>query len=358
MATGSTTNTPGQGSRRILIIGEMQRVFVDADYLDERVFDVCPEVVDGIHAAASGAYDAIGVVVSGRAFKLRKMLNAIRDQTNAKLLLLADICEEPIARRFIDEQAAGRSVPFIDDYVICPTRSISLFKWAQIPDRPYLEKSDRLPVEDELERRTRVLEKLATEDDLTGLKNRRYIWEFARQILDHARREGGRVTLLVYDIDDFKHYNDVYGHTIGDVILKEAAVLMRSCCRAHDVVGRIGGDEFAVIFWDDPGEKSQENTTERRSSHMAHPKEAIFVAQRFRTALENSDLDLLGPDGKGVLTISGGLASYPVDSDSAEGLFEKADAALLEAKRSGKNRVYLVGGPNDDIAGYHADTSQ
>ena len=83
----------------------------------------------------------------------------------------------------------------------------------------------------ELEQRIRHLEWLATTDDLTGLKNRRYIWEFARQILDHARQTKGRVTLLVFDIDNFKHYNDVYGHLTGDEILRQAAVLMRRCCR-------------------------------------------------------------------------------------------------------------------------------
>ena len=87
---------------------------------------------------------------------------------------------------------------------------------------------------------------------MTGLKNRRYIREFTRQIIEYARKENGRVTLLVFDIDDFKKYNDTYGHTAGDEILKQAASLMHRCCRPHDVVGRIGGDEFAVVFWDDP----------------------------------------------------------------------------------------------------------
>jgi len=201
-----------------------------------------------------------------------------------------------------------------------------------------------------VEERLQYLERLATTDDLTGLKNRRYLQEFARQILDRARRTTGRVTILVFDIDNFKHYNDEYGHQTGDEILRQAAILVRRCCRPHDVVGRIGGDEFAVVFWDDPHSAAGDVAKERRSATAEHPTEAISVAKRFQQALGNADLHLLGPQGEGVLTISGGLASFPRDGSTVEQLFERADHALLEAKRSGKNRIYLVGEPRSDIA--------
>ena len=192
------------------------------------------------------------------------------------------------------------------------------------------------------------LEKLATEDDLTGLKSRRYIYEFTKQIIEYAKSKNSSVTLLVFDIDNFKHYNDIYGHSAGDEILKQAAVLMRRSCRNHDVVGRIGGDEFVVIFWDN--RQSQGTEAERRSAKSEHPKEAIFIAKRFRREFNKAELHMLGPEGQGVLTISGGLASFPLDGSTAQELFERADEALLEAKRSGKNRIYLVGEPQNDIA--------
>jgi diguanylate cyclase (GGDEF)-like protein len=199
--------------------------------------------------------------------------------------------------------------------------------------------------------RIKQLEKLATEDELTGLKNRRYIWEFSRQVIEHAGKENGRVTLLIFDIDNFKHYNDVYGHLAGDEVLKQAAVLMRRCCRGHDVVGRIGGDEFAVVFWDRQSTEVRSQKAENRRQTLAeHPKEAIFIAKRFRRELGRAELHLLGPEGKGVLTISGGLASFPRDGAMIQELFQQADKALLEAKRSGKNRIYLVGKPKNDIA--------
>ena len=190
------------------------------------------------------------------------------------------------------------------------------------------------------------LEKLATTDELTELKNRRYIWEFARQIIDHAKEQGFLVTLLLFDIDNFKHYNDVYSHSTGDEILKEAAKLMLNCCREHDVVGRVGGDEFAVIFWDGPKIEQNQPQQERRGEAKGHPSEPVFIANRFRKAINKASFSRLGTEGNGVLTISGGLATFPKDGQNMDELFEKADQALLEAKRSGKNRIYLVGSEN------------
>ena len=185
--------------------------------------------------------------------------------------------------------------------------------------------------------------------------------EFTKQIIEYAGKENGRVTLLLFDIDDFKKYNDLYGHAAGDEILRQVSQLMLRCCRTHDVVGRIGGDEFAVVFWDDPSILKavieQSKKTERRSIDSEHPNEAMLIAKRFASELEktpvfksnfgNPDETGLGPNGIGTLTISGGLASFPRNGKTVQELFLLADNALLEAKRSGKNRIYLVGKPQD-----------
>ncbi|MCF7972877.1 MAG: GGDEF domain-containing protein [Phycisphaerae bacterium] len=327
-------------TEQILVIGRVQDMLAEADALDPRVFDGYDNVLDGTYAASIRTYQAILLIKAGLDYTLDPVVRALRSHNAAPIYVLADIVDEPEVRALLN----GAGAPGIDDYLTGPV-TLSQMHDMLFPER--LESAHR-----DLDERTAALEKLATEDDLTGLKNRRYIWEFARQILKRAQQDGGRVTLMVYDIDDFKQYNDHYGHPTGDLILKEAAVLMRSCCRAHDVVGRIGGDEFAVIFWDDPLKKREAASQERRLDRMDHPREPIFIAKRFQRALENSDLDLLGTDGKGVLTISGGLASYPYDGETVEQLFEKADEALLDAKRSGKNRVYLVGSEQNDIAHY------
>lgn len=340
---------PDDVTGKILVLGDAEPVFVDGPSMDPDRFVVVSDRREWVAVAAQGDFQAIGVVLADGQERTAGLLKSLRDDGSAKLIVLARMTEEPLARRLTRQDIDGSGQPVADGYLVYPMVSTRL---KELTERLCgvahpADHSDTVP--DRFEERMRQLERLATEDDLTGLKNRRYIWEFAKQILEWARKEGGRVTLLVYDIDDFKHYNDVYGHPVGDRVLKEAALLMSRCCRAHDVVGRIGGDEFAVVFWEDALDKKPTPQPDRRSVGATHPREAIFIARRFRKALEESELRLLGPGGKGVLTISGGLASFPTDGSTIDQLFERADAALLEAKRSGKNRIYLVGAPQADI---------
>ncbi|MCF7958439.1 MAG: GGDEF domain-containing protein, partial [Phycisphaerae bacterium] len=99
-----------------------------------------------------------------------------------------------------------------------------------------------------LAQRDEHLRHLATVDELTSAYNRRYLEYFMRQVIKKSEHEHTEVTLLLFDIDNFKHYNDTYGHAAGDDILRQATILIKRCCREHDVVARIGGDEFAVLF--------------------------------------------------------------------------------------------------------------
>ncbi len=335
------------GNRRILLIGDVSNVFLDTGSVTNS-YEVCGNISDALDTVSKNSFAAIGVVIYGTS-KLESALKGLRGNCDAKIILLAQMYEEPIAIRLIGSTFNGTSLA--DEYFICPIESNRLYE-SIISSQERLEAGAIPPVTfgATIEKRIRILEKLATEDDLTGLKNRRYIWEFSRQIIERAGERDGRVTLLVFDIDNFKHYNDIYGHYAGDEVLKQAAVLMRRCCRGHDVVGRVGGDEFAVVFWDSIKRKPGGKESERRLATTDHPKEAIFIAKRFIRGFEKAELPLLGPEGKGVLTISGGLASYPRDGSTIQELFEQADKALLEAKRSGKNRIYLVGKPQSDIA--------
>ena len=179
-----------------------------------------------------------------------------------------------------------------------------------------------------MERQVLQLRQMSMRDELTGAWNRRYFNRFLKRILERAEEDRSQVTLLIFDIDDFKRYNDLYGHAAGDEILKETARLMGSVVREHDVVARIGGDEFAVIFWDAEG---------KRRPNSTHPDDVVTATQRFQKAVCKCEFPKLGEQAMGRLTVSGGLASYPWDGRTPRELMEKADLMALESKKQGKN---------------------
>jgi len=183
-----------------------------------------------------------------------------------------------------------------------------------------------------LEQRYRRLWTMALQDELTGAWNRRYFNRFLSRMLDRAARERFQVTVMIFDIDNFKTYNDRFGHAAGDEILCETARLMRSFTRDHDVVARIGGDEFGVVFWD---------AGEPRQGDGKHPIDVEQAAERFRKAIASHRFPKLAEQACGTLTISAGLASYPWDGQTAERLVQLADEMAIRSKRAGKNAITL-----------------
>lgn len=176
--------------------------------------------------------------------------------------------------------------------------------------------------------------RMAMLDELTGLPNRRYLLQAMEKLLQRAVQQRFSVTVLMFDLDGFKHFNDTYGHAAGDQILQETAQLFRQHCRRHDLVARYGGDEFTVVFWD---------ADEPRALGSKHPTDVLAVLRRVKKALHSHAFPKLGPEATGSITISGGLASFPWDAADVNGLIERADEALMQAKRGGKNQIYLVG---------------
>ena len=197
-----------------------------------------------------------------------------------------------------------------------------------------------------LQDRHNKLQKLAIVDDLTGLYNARYFRHFLTRLLERAKAQRFPITLLIFDIDDFKKYNDQYGHGVGDQILKQTARLMRRCCREHDLVARVGGDEFAVIFWDKDGPRLPFDPTRKTAGPSRPPQTPLQVFERFKRLLaSNGEFQGLGASGVGRLSVSGGLAVYPYDAHDIHGLIKAADDYLMfKAKKAGKNSVYLVEG--------------
>ncbi len=201
-----------------------------------------------------------------------------------------------------------------------------------------------------LQDRHNRLQKLAITDELTGLYNARYFRHFLARIIERGRSLRFPVTLLLFDIDDFKKYNDSYGHGVGDEILTQTATLMRRCCRDHDLVARIGGDEFAVVFWDKEGPRQPRDTTVPVSSRP--PQTPLQVFERFKRLMNAAEFTGLGSTGRGTLGISAGLAVFPYDATNDAGLIKAADEALMfGAKQSGKNSIFLVGGEEGASSG-------
>ena len=330
---------------KILLIGRIEKATIDTSDCASIQFHTRPNIPDAIVAASTNQFDIIAVIPDDFDENFTSALKTLRKiNPKSKIFLLAQMWQEPKAAELISVSNGTR---LADDYYILPV-SFTAKKSNGEPSAKNLPDSELL-----LQQRQRIeaLEKLVMEDELTSVKNRRFVREFLRQITARASQESLQVTLLIFDIDNFKQYNDLYGHLVGDSILKQAAVLMQKCCRKQDVVARYGGDEFAVVFWNLPAGKSitldAGSKAERRRLESEHPKQVINICERFRRELNKTDLPALGAEGKGVLTISGGLATFPRDGSTVEELFTQADKALLEAKRSGKNRVYLIGRENN-----------
>ena len=181
-----------------------------------------------------------------------------------------------------------------------------------------------------LDRHLRGLETLCETDELTGAGNRRAFERVLLETLDAARRERRIVTLMVFDIDNFKKYNDEYGHEAGDEVLRETVELLRVTIRRGDHVFRIGGDEFVVIFSDQEGPRGERSTP---------PESVEQIAHRFQSQVCDLRFPQIGLNAPGTLSISAGLSTFPWDGHDGPSLLRHADQLALESKRSGKNAI-------------------
>ena len=186
----------------------------------------------------------------------------------------------------------------------------------------------RKQVESTLRQSQKHLKELASTDDLTGVANRRQIMSSLKAELDRGKRTNAPVSLIAFDADYFKRINDTYGHDVGDLALCCLAKTLRQQVREVDVVGRLGGEEFAVVLPETP------------------LQDALLVAERIRKAVEHSPL--VHGEHTIALTVSAGVASLASQDapDGPQRLMKLADDALYQAKRTGRNRV--ASPPADD----------
>jgi len=175
--------------------------------------------------------------------------------------------------------------------------------------------TEKKQLEDELQR-------LATTDVLTQSSNRRHFFECAQREFEQARLQGTPMAFLLLDVDDFKLVNDTYGHQEGDVVLQRIAECGRKTLRRGDLFGRIGGEEFAAVFIG------------------CAPDMAKQIAERLQREIQR--LTFQRDDKTFGITASQGLTNLGQQDQSLEALFARADAAMYQAKRQGKNQIVLV----------------
>jgi len=155
-------------------------------------------------------------------------------------------------------------------------------------------------------------------DTLTGLYNRRYLQEYTEKIVAGILRRGKAIGLVMCDLDYFKQVNDTYGHSIGDIVLKQTADVIRQSVRESDIVIRFGGEEFLAVLLD------------------ISNGESMTVAEKIRMNIQQLKIKI--PDGEIQKTISLGASEFPADTSTLWSCIKYADVALYRAKEEGRNR--------------------
>jgi diguanylate cyclase (GGDEF)-like protein len=166
--------------------------------------------------------------------------------------------------------------------------------------------------------RSQTLERAALTDALTGTQNRRYFDDALKEYLDEFRRVNRPVGLLIVDLDHFKQINDTHGHDVGDEVLRAVGNCLKDMTRYHDVVARLGGEEFAVVA----------------------PNMDLEMMKRFAERIRRAigDMAIVSGNARLKVTASAGLAVWD-RKEPAEALFKRADQQLYQAKKTGRNRV-------------------
>jgi diguanylate cyclase (GGDEF)-like protein len=167
------------------------------------------------------------------------------------------------------------------------------------------------------------VEELSITDEMTGLYNHRYFKHNLQKELERAQRHKEDLTLLLFDVDKFKHYNDTNGHPQGDKLLSELGLMIKNTVRDTDIACRYGGEEFAIIC---PHTKAQD---------------AFILAERLREKIQNHPFNHREKQPLGFVSVSIGISSLEHNISSMEDFKEKVDLALYDAKHRGRNQSVI-----------------
>ncbi len=177
--------------------------------------------------------------------------------------------------------------------------------------------------------------RIAITDQLTGLFNFGYFRERLTEETARADRYQRLLSLIIFDIDHFKRFNDTNGHPAGNEVLKSFSQILQSCVREVDIVARYGGEEMVVLLPE------------------ATRRDATQMANRIQEAIAAFAFEGMHSQPSGRITVSAGVATYPVDAASSEELVERADASLYTAKKTGRNKVVWYEPPHRETLVFH-----
>lgn len=299
------------GQANLLIVDEddqaaarLKRLLVADNHVD-----VVSEPSAGLLAAVEGNYDCVVVSTGFSSYDPLRLCSQMRAIERTRLLpviLVADPGEDGLVARALD---LG-----VNDYLMRPLDRNELLARVrtQVKRKRYndlLRKSLSRTIE------------MAVTDSLTGLHNRRYLDSHMSMLFARSVSRDRPLSLLIIDMDHFKRINDTFGHDAGDDVLRDFAGRLNRNIRGIDLACRYGGEEFVVVLPD----------TDQRM--------AAVVAERIRGTVASTPFIIRAGTANVDVTISIGIASLQPRDDSVEKLFKRADTALYEAKRSGRNRV-------------------
>jgi diguanylate cyclase (GGDEF)-like protein len=316
--------------RRILIVEDDVIIAKDLENVLERWgYDVTGVATSSEHALSQAEADEPDLVLMD--IRLRgatdgvQTADALRARMDVPIVFLTANTDAQTRERALDTNAAG--------YIAKPYNPSTLLAAIELAfrrrdsdratQRAHEEETARLRQKNaELTQLTHRLEREATHDALTGLFNRRHLDTFLNRELSLAKRTKHAIGVILLDLDHFKRLNDTFGHVAGDAVLQAVANYLRSRLRSYDVACRYGGEEIVIVA---PGASLQDTAK---------------LAEQLRAGIEQLKVE---SDGKLVtpITASFGVASFPQHGAEPEMLLKAADAALYDAKSSGRNRVSI-----------------
>ena len=308
--------------RRVLVVDDSPsvRAAVRATLAAMPAVGPVLEAADGLEALGLLAREAVDLIITDVQMPRLdgfKFLSAVRDNPRLREVMVIMLSSQGE----VVDKVRGLTIG-ANDYVTKPFESGELQARVAVMLRMRDLREELQRKAAALERANLELVRLAHEDDLTGLPNRRLFFQRFEKEFARARRMKKPFALLMIDIDHFKAFNDRHGHLAGDLALRSAGAALLTGIRAYDCAARYGGEEFVTLLPETDG------------------TEALVVAQRIRSLMGAMRLELPGRDAPAVgLTVSIGVASWPgVPAERVEDILAAADRALYRSKSLGRDR--------------------